>query len=134
MNLTEARNAIYIRFQTQFPSLPTALDNQTFQPPTDASWARVNVIFNAGFQSSLGRTGNRRFEKRGILDVQVFVPLNSATNILDGLCQDVLNLYEGVRIDRLWFINGRPDGSITQDDGGWYRQSVLFDFRFDTVK
>jgi len=132
---SEARNAIQIRFLTAFGSVPTALDNQTFTPPVPGAgvrWVRLGVRFTEGVQDSFGAIGTRKFLKLGLLSIQVFTPIDSATDVNDALCQQVQDLYEGVRIDDIWFINGgiRYSGS----DGDWYQQNVVFTIIFEDVK
>lgn len=136
MTPKEARNAIEIAYLTEFNGqFPIALDNQPFTPPETGEgvkWVRVNVKFTDGGQSSLGRLGNRKFEKYGLMFVQVFTPTGHATNDNDDLAEDSLNLFEGERLGDLWFNSGRIV-TIGSDDE-WYQQHVVLEFTFDAIK
>jgi hypothetical protein len=130
------RNAIMARYLTEFSGqFEIALDNQPFTPPETGSgvkWVRVSVRFSGGAQSSLGRSGTRRFQKQGMLFVQVFTPTGHATNDNDDLAEDSLNLFEGEKINDLWFYNGEIK-TIGSDDE-WYQQNVILEFNFDAIK
>lgn len=136
MTPEEARNAILTRYLTEFNGqFEIALDNQPFTPPETGEgvkWARVSVKFNGGTQSSLGRSGNRKFEKYGLLFIQVFTPIGHATNDNDDLAEDSLNLFEGERLGDLWFSNGRI--VTIGEDGEWYQQNVVLELTFDAIK
>lgn len=136
MTPTEVRNAIVSRYLTEFNGqFPIALDNQPFTPPETGEgvkWVRVSVQFNSGTQSSLGRENNRRFDKTGFLFIQVFTPSGHATNDNDNLADDSLNLFEGVRINDLWFTDGRIVTIGT--DGEWFQQNVTLFLTFSAIK
>ena len=132
---SEVRNEIYKRYIGTYGSTPYALDNQPFDPPnpsTTVKWARVSVQFTDGIQDSFGKTGNRKFLKSGLLTVQVFTAIGAATDINDAFCQQVQDLFEGVRIDDIWFTNGGIRFSGVEDE--WYQQNVVFDITFEDVK
>ena len=132
---SEVRNAIQIRFRTEFSSVQTCLDNQNFTPPEPAAgvkWARLNVQFNSGTQDSFGGVGNRKFLKAGTLIMQIFTPIDSATDTNDTFCQDALDLFDGVRLDDVWFINGGV--TFSGSDGDWFQQNVSFDIIFEDIK
>lgn len=133
---SEVRNAIMERFIGTFGSTLVAFDNQNFVPPTVGAavkWYRLSIQFVDGAQDSFGSVvGSRKFLKSGILTIQVFTEIDSATNLNDAQCQLVQDLFEGVRVGDIWFLNGgiRFSGS----DGDWYQQNVVFDITFEDVK
>jgi hypothetical protein len=136
MTPTQARNAIMTRYLDEFSGLfDIALDNQPFTPPETGEgvkWARVNVQFNTGRQETLGSQGNRKFNRRGLLFVQVFTPAGHATNGNDDLALNSLDLFDGVRLGDLWFTDGRI--VTIGSDGEWYQQNVVLDFTFEAIK
>lgn len=136
MTPKEARNAIFTRYLTEFSGqFDIALDNQKFTPPETGDgvkWVRVSIKFNDGTQSSLGQSGNRKFEKYGLLFIQVFTPDGHATNDNDELAEDSLNLFEGERLGELWFNNGRI--VTIGPDGEWYQQNVVLELTFSAIK
>ena len=85
-----------------------------------------------GRQDSFGNSGNRKFLKSGLLSIQVFTAIDEATNVNDTLCQQVQDLFEGVRIDDIWFYDGGIRFSGAENE--WFQQNVVFDFDFEDVK
>jgi hypothetical protein len=136
MTPSEVRNAIVQRYLDTYDGVhPIALDNQAFTPPESATgivWTRVSVQFTSGEQDSLGNTGNRKFIKGGFLYIQVFTPFGHATNGNDSLAEASLNLFEGVRLNDLWFKDGRI--VTVGEDGEWYQQNVVLEFEFEAIK
>lgn len=134
MTPSEVRNAIAARYLNEYNGdFPIALDNLKFTKPNpNVKWVRVNVQFNGGFQSSLGKTGNRKFVKFGLLFIQVFTPANKATDENDTLADDSLNLFDGERLEQLWLYNGRID--TIGSDGEFYQQNVIVEFEFEDIR
>lgn len=134
MTPVEVRNAITSRYLTEFDGqFPIAVDNKKFDPPNPLSkWARVNVQFNDGNQSSLGKIGNRRFTKLGLLFVQIFTPINKGTDENDSLANSSANLFDGVRIQDLWLYNGRIKTIGSADE--YYQQNVIVEFEFEEIR
>ena len=133
MTPTEARNAIMIRFLTEFSGqFPIALDNKKLEKPDNEKWTRLNIQFNDGNQDSLGKTGNRKYVKRGLIFVQVFTPINTGTNENDDLCKECQDLFDGVRINDLWMYGGKIN--TIGSDGEFYQQHVVVEFEFENIR
>lgn len=134
MTPTEARNALMARYLDEFTGqFPIALDNQIFERPNSPTrWVRFNVQFNDGNQDTLGRAGNRKFLKLGLVFIQIFTPVNEATNANDGLANDSLNLMDAIRIDDLWTYNGRIE--TVGSDGEYYQQNAVLEFEFEDIR
>ena len=134
MTPTEARKAIMSRYWNAFNGqFPIAIDNKKFDPPsTPSKWVRLSVQFNDGNQDSLGRSGNRKFVKRGLIFVQVFTPSNKGTNDNDGTAADSVNIFDGVRINDLWMYNGRIE--TVGSDGEYYQQNAVVEFEFENIR
>lgn len=139
MILAEARTEIQKAYLTVFNGvIPIALDNQDFTPPdpdkdSSVKWVRLSVQGVSGTQACFGRAGNRRFDKTGLLTIQVFTPSGTATAENDQLCQDSLNVFEGIDLHNdMWFKNGRIDTVGTQNS--WFQQNVTLEFTFQQIK
>jgi hypothetical protein len=133
MTVSEVRNAIMSRYLNQYTGQFTiALDNQIADAPDDEEWVRLTVNFTDGFQDSLGKEGNRRYLKRGMIFIQVFFPMNKGTNNSDTLAEDSANLFDGVRINDLWMYNGRV--RTIGSDGEFYQQNAVVDFEYENVR
>lgn len=134
MTPQEVRNEIYKRYLAVYAGIfPIALDSKKFTPPEiPAKYVRLTVKFNEGFQSTLGRPGNRKFMKTGIVFIQVFTPDGKGTDENDELTHDSVNVFDGVRIGQLWLYNGR----ITSpgSDGKYYQQNGAVEFEFEEIR
>ena len=95
MTPKEVRNEIVKRFLAQFTGqFAIAVTGHRFVPPQiPAPWVRISVIFNEGGQTSLGVKGNRRFQKSGFVNVQVFTPVNKGTDQNDVLSHIVILIW-----------------------------------------
>ena len=139
MIFSEARNEIQKAYLAVFDGqFPIALDNQDFTPPDSShdpsiKWIRLTVVNMSGKQYTLGGRGNRKFQHKGMVTIQVFTPKGSATNTNDTLCQDSLDVFEGERIHPdLWLYDGSVNTAGSFD--GWYQQNVDIDFSFVNLK
>lgn len=134
MDPKEVRNQIIIRFRTQYlGQFPIALDNQKFdKPDTLQKWARLNIQFNEGSQHSLGKTGNRKFHRSGLIIVQVFTPSNKGTNDNDELAEGIVNLFDGEHIQDFWMYDGRV--RTVGSDGEYYQQNAVIEFTFEDIR
>lgn len=135
MTPTEARNTIVSRYLVQYNGqFPIATDNIKFTTPNPSEkWVRVHVKFTEGNQSSLGKTGNRKFLKSGILFIQIFTPINTSTDENDTLANESLNLFDGERLEQLWLYNGRIE-TIGSGSKEFYQQNVVVEFKFEDIR
>ena len=134
MTPVEVRNLIMVRFNTQFEGqFPIALDNQRFTKPEDPEkWVRLTILFNEGGQETMGKVQNRKFTREGFIYVQVFTVINTGTNENDELCQEALELFDGVRLQEMWMFNGRV--VTVGSDGEYYQQNAVLDFKFEEIR
>jgi len=134
MTPTEVRNALTSKFLTEYDGdFPIAVDNQIFKVPNPATkYARITVKFNTGNQHTLGRKGNRKFVKLGILFVQIFSPINTGTDENDTLANSTIELYDGEKLGTLWLYNGRIE--TKRSDGLFYQQNVVVEFEFEDIR
>ena len=135
MTPKEVRNIIIARYLAEYNGLfPIATDNNRFDPPNiPQKWVRLTVKFVGGNQNSLGKKGNRKFLKTGLMNIQVFTPDNKGTDENDELANDSLDLFDGERLGNLWLYNGRLDSSPGNDDS-YFRQDAIIEFEFEAVR
>lgn len=98
------------------------------------SWARVTVRHVTGEQASLSNdAGVRRWERNGILTVQVFVPLAEGLQEGYNLAKIIADAFEGATTpSAVWFRNVRVNE--VGPSGEWFQINVLIDFTYDEVK
>lgn len=103
-------------------------------PSTAAPWMREVLRHATGGQASLaGDAGQRRWERRGVLIVQVFVPLGSGRGLAYSIAQELLDAYEGARTEHcVWFRNARVNE--IGPDGAYFQVNFAVDFEYTEVK
>lgn len=104
-------------------------------PTTVAPWARVTLqhILPQGQASLSGALGTQRYERNGILTVQIFTPLGEGLAELYQLSKIVTDAFDGKATPlHVWFRNARV--SEVGPSGHWYQVNVLVDFTYDEIK
>lgn len=96
------------------------------------SWARIDIKDNLRSQETLGGVGQRRFENKGIVIVEVYTPSFSGRTLADTLSALVRDAYEGINVGSLWFRNARTVPAAP--DGFWNHTNVIAEFIWDEVK
>lgn len=128
-----AKESIIQQFVTDWGANSAyTIDNEEFTPPTNAPWVRVAVRHVASQQTSLGAVGNRKFDREGLVLIQVFGRLDRGTNAVDDLAEKALAIYEGKSIDKIWFTS-----TVIREVGpleGWYQISLDAQFTWTEKK
>lgn len=125
---TEAREAIYLRWETQWVSTtPFLFQNEKFTADVDSPWARVSVSHEAGNQDTLGSVGGRKFLRRGRVFIQLYDSVDQGLRSLDVLSIQARDIFEGVTFSGIFFNN--VDVREVGDDGEWFQ--VIVDAPFD---
>lgn len=134
MTFEEARTFIYTVFTAVWGETgPVIWQDVGGNPPRKAiPYACPSIHHGKGGQRTLvGDVGQRRFERTGIIRIQIFAPLGDGMVRAYQLAQLVSNAYEDARSD-VWFRNTRiremgASGAFEQVD-------VLTDFSYDEVR
>lgn len=91
---------------------------------------RVFIRHGSGDQITLGGVGNRGFERRGIVTVQVMVPFGDGFTLGDTLATLARNMFEGVTTpDGVWFRRVTP-GQEMGKTGNWQQINVTANFEY----
>lgn len=102
MNKGQAVKAIQRRWLDQWPTLaPTvkfSLDN--IAKAEGAYFARLAVVTGSSQQWTMGKTGTRKFQRTGFIDVRLSGPISEGRGKLDDLAQLVTDIYESVRFGK----------------------------------
>lgn len=105
------------------------------KPRSDKPWARVTVNHNVSPQRTFGEPGNRRFERLGILTVQVFSPMSLEQGLTLGedLAVVARDAYEGnTTPSGVWFRNTKLQEVGPSDP--WWQINVSTEFQYDELK
>lgn len=131
--INQARKAIYDKFLADWgATTPFVMDNEEFDEPQTAQWARLSVKGMPNSDLTLGRIGNRKFTREGILFIQIFVPAEEGTSNGDALATQARNIFEGERVNGVWFTS--MDVSEPGSDGKWYPYLIQGIFNYEQVK
>lgn len=130
--LIQAREVVYQRFVDNYTSTPFTFEGEDYTPPSPA-WVRLSVRANtAGGQDTLGRAGNRRFRRNGIIAAQVFTPINQGLRQGDDLAQAIREIFEAQSFNGLDTTDGLIRESPPEDE--WFIHIVEVFFDYDEVK
>lgn len=99
ITINQAREAIYQRFAAAWADrTPYAFENEDFDP-VEAVWTRLAVRHADRNQISLGQPGTRKFETRGIVFQQLFIPMGAAMGDLDAHLEFAKGIFDAARIE-----------------------------------
>lgn len=134
----EARQEIYdtlkAAWEAAYPSSPLVFANEAFDSEGVAEWASLEVRQTGGGQDSLGAVGNRRFERRGLVFVQLYAAVNRGLARLDELSKTVLDTLEAktLPVNSVFLY----DGVFRElpPSGPWVRGSVTIQVTYDEIK
>ncbi len=135
--LQEAREAIYLKFLTDYTALPAAqvtVDNEDFEPPSELAWGRLSVRHTGATQESLGGVGFRKFTRIASAFFQVFVPENQGVDEADVLAQAARDILEGISLVGNTIRFGSTAVREVGIEDGWYGIVVESFFQYTETK
>lgn len=97
-------------------------------------WARYQLKENLSNQATLAPTGSRRFDRLGLILVQVFAPISKGGGVVlaDQLAEIAREAYEGKGTSSgIWFLNCRVNDIGV--DKNWYQKNMIAEFRFQEL-
>ena len=146
--MTAARDEVFGLFKTywdanaKYPLVTGTIPEIRYEgtvkpdkPASDACWCRISMVHMAGSQLTFGKLGGRRFERRGTIYVQIFVPVKggeglSASEALGIVARDA---FEGKSTaSGVWFRDVHVEDLGI--DGSWEATNVLASFSYDEIK
>ena len=136
MKFEEARDAIFKVFldawdATGYPVTWTDVASEINNSET--VWARVVLRHADGGQASLGgEIGSKRWERSGILFVQVFAPVGDGSTAAYNAAQLVADAFQSVIGSDVWFRNVRINE--VGSNGAFEQINVLVNFFYDDVR
>ena len=119
-------------WEARQPLVPWTTENEVFE--TAAAWARISITHTSSAQATMGAPGARRWDRRGIIAVQLFTTPNVGIAVAAGLADDVRAVLEGVRLvagdapRELDSGAGQTGGEST--DGAWLMRMIALPFRY----
>jgi hypothetical protein len=94
----------------------------------DSPQFRVYIRHGDSEQGTLGAVGNRRFDRQGVVIVQIFTPFADGFTLDDTLVTVARNCFEGVTASGVWFrgVKAQEIGK----SGGLYQTNVTANFEY----
>lgn len=125
MTATAENIAIEQRFNTVWISrTPIDWDNVHYIPIPETAWVRFRILGGFGQQMSTGAVPLHR--NTGIIDIAIFVPLGSGTDVSKGHADFAMNIFRG------WQSGGitcrTPYVTRAGEANGWYQVNVTVPF------
>jgi len=109
-----------------------AYDNINFTPPNNTKWMRFSIRNNDSNPISIGLEGNRRYDRYGFIFFQVFIPGDVGTYDGDQLCETIINLFEGKRLEQIYF--SKATYSEVGKEDVWFQYNGRIEWEFIEVK
>lgn len=131
--LSEAKIAITDRFIAEWEGKTIyTTENEGFTEPEKDTWVRLTVRNIGGGGVSMGRVGNRRYDRKGIIVVSIYTSVEQGTSEADLLAQDALVLFEGTRFNGVT-VNDGVINEVGADDT-WYQINMKAEFEYYEIK
>jgi hypothetical protein len=139
MSLTfaQARDEILALVKTAWDTTTFSMlwqDKPEEKPTGRTPWARTTLRHTGGGQASLANIGGvHRFNRDGLITVQIFTPSGEGLSRAYDLCKVIADAFEGVTtVGGIWFTNT----TLTEvgQEGDWFQINVTTQFTYDELK
>jgi hypothetical protein len=105
----------------------------------DETWARWTLDYVVGGQVTLGSKTNRKFNKGGLIYINVFTPLGAGLASARDASQIALFAYEGQRTPSdVWFrrvrIESEGHGHGSGKNKSWWTTLVVAEFTYEHLR
>lgn len=114
-------------FENEKSAPPEAVAAAAFGTDTGA-WVRLTVRNTFSQQETLGPPGGRKYERRGDIHIQIFVPVDRGTADADTLAMAARAVYEGAKFGGIACYAGLP--KEVGPDGRWFQVNVVIPFTY----
>lgn len=103
------------------------------------TWARWNLDYVGGNQTTLAGAGKRKFAKQGLIYINVYTPLGKGLASARGPSEVAIAAYEGKRTPNdVWFRNVRIESEGHGHGGGreksWWTTLVVAEFTYEHLR
>jgi hypothetical protein len=98
MDMRTATKTVYAAFATAWGSTtPIVIGNESWPEPA-SPWVRLSMRETSSIQLTMGEPGNKIYERRCSVYVQVFSPADAGEGQLLDLAQQARNVFEGLSL------------------------------------
>lgn len=133
MSYASVQRELESHFATNWTDTPVAYDNVPNPTIEDNnSWIRFTITYGPAKQVSMGGGDSNFHRFTGIVNVQIFAPLDSGSKPALELADKVVSMFTGNRIGQSQMYTAETQ--ILGDDGyNRYQVNVVCPFHFDNV-
>ena len=136
MTINEAREIVYAQMLTNWTpptsTPPIVMGNEDYDSTGVGEWVRFTMQHAGGGQESHGSPGNRKFIRRGLVLVQMYVAADQGLQRLDALAKTTLDLFEAARFSGVILFDG--DYRELAPDDGYLRGTVAVALWYEEQK
>lgn len=121
---------------TPGPLTPYGLGNEKFDPP-NGQWCHVQAIRLPGGPGTMGRKGNRKMDRVGLLIIDLREPPGDGVGNLSDLAERAAAIFENCRIlatHDIRFGEVEPGEAGNIDKGRWWGVSVEGRFDYEDIR
>lgn len=132
----QVQETLYQRWRTVWDDrTPYALDNEP-EPTINGPHARVMVRGRPGGPGTIGRKGNRKMDRAGVVFIDLREPPGEGVGSLSDLAEEARDVFENCRLEpndiRFSTVDIGDEGQI--DEGRWWGVTVEARFDYEEVK
>ena len=131
--LNNARESIQDKFIVDWADKTAfTFEEEELNPPNDEAWARLTVKNTESAQETLGPKKRRKYQRSGIIYIQVFTKARNGTLEGDELSTAARDIFEGEEFSGIIANNGligEPGGNTK-----WLMRLVSIDFLYYETK
>lgn len=108
-------------------------DNEADVPREAIPWARTTIAHLTGQDAGLaGSSGSRRYERVGVITVQIFTPSGDGLSLSDDLVAIIQGALQGVSTPEGVWIRSVTANEVGSD-GPWFQVNVTGTFLYDEL-
>jgi len=134
------QEALYQRWDERWrdaskPVTPVQFDNEKIDPP-DGPWVKVMVRGRPGGPGTIGRPGNRKMDRAGVVYIDLREPPLRGVGDLSDRAEQARAVFENCRLEphdiRFGVVDIGDEGLV--DNGRWWGVTVEARFDYEELK
>lgn len=114
---------------------PYSLGNEP-EPKVDGKWGKVSIQSRPGGPGTIGRPGNRKMDRAGVVFIDLREPPGEGVGDLSDLAEEARDVFENCRFApfdvRFSTVDIGDEGLV--DEGRWWGVTVEARFDYEEVK
>lgn len=127
--LTEATQAIYKELVDNYVSTDLYFENEKYKTLSD--FIRVSIRTYDFDQETLGAVGQRKFQRRGDISIQIFTERNKGVQDANVIKEELISILEGKSgLGGTNVYTGPMRSSFVGQDGRFRQENINIEFTF----